>query len=35
MLELKHVALDECVLDLLICPRNEQLVIISRLNRQH
>jgi len=33
VLEFKHVALDKCVLNLLICPRDKQLVIVSRLNR--
>ena len=32
MLKLKHVALYEGVLDLLIGPRDEELVVIGRLH---
>jgi len=35
MLEFKHVALDKRVLDLLICPRDKQLVIVCCLDKPH
>jgi len=34
MLEFKHVALDKRVLDLLVCPCDEQLIVVCCLQKQ-